>query len=355
MVPVLDNNKQPLMPCSEKRARKLMEKGEATAYYQIGIFCIRLLKEPSNRRSQPVALGIDPGSKREGYTVATEKHVVLNITTNTPHWVKEHMETRRQLRRARRSRKTPYRKMRANRSVLRSANRIPPSTKARWNAKLRILKQLLKILPITTVNVEDVVAITKEGKTKWNQSFSPLEVGKNWFYQQIEQLALTLIKTLGFDTKKHRDNRGFKKTTGKAKLDYVWEAHNVDSHSLVEIATKTQVKPFLGMYKIVFLEYHRRQLHVSNFAKGGKRKPYGTTVSLDLQRGSTVRYKKQLVYVGGSSKGKVSIHDIETSKRTNRYTKIQDIEVFYNRKYTTSIISSVFNSLPTNIKLVGIH
>src|SRR5271166_3229015 len=109
MVPVLDRDKVPLMPCSEKRAARQMDKGEAIPYWQKGIFCIKLLKEPSSRKYQDVVLGVDPGSKREGYTVATKKSVVLNITTNTPSWVKNHVETRRNLRRTRRQRKTPYR------------------------------------------------------------------------------------------------------------------------------------------------------------------------------------------------------------------------------------------------------
>ena len=95
MVPVVDTNNIPLMPCSEKRARHLMSKGQAKPYWQKGIFCIKLLKEPSNRKYQEVALGVDPGSKREGYTVATSKSVILNITTNTPDWVKAHVETRK--------------------------------------------------------------------------------------------------------------------------------------------------------------------------------------------------------------------------------------------------------------------
>jgi hypothetical protein len=334
MVPVLDNNKQPLMPCSEKRARRLMEKGEAKACWQAGIFCIRLLKEPSNRGRQPIALGIDPGSKREGYTVLTKKHVVLNITTNTPSWVKDHIETRRILRRKRRSRKAPYRQARANRASLRNANRLPPSTKARWQAKLRIIKLLQRILPITHVNVEDIKAVSKKGKVKWNISFSPLETGKNWFYLEIEKLGLQLMKTEGSNTKKHRDNRCFKKS--KDKLAYVWEAHNCDSHSLAEIVLKVQVRPFIGIHKIQFLKYHRRQLHVANFIKGGIRKQYGGTVSIGLQRGSTVIYKGELVYVGGYSKMGISLHDIETGKRISRTGKIIQIQTLYARKYTTT-------------------
>lgn len=161
MVPVLDINKQPLMPCSEKRARKLMERGEARAYYQVGIFCIRLLKKPNSRKYQSVALGIDPGSKRDGYTVITKKNTVLNITTNTPSWVKKHIETRRMLRSVRRSRNTPYRRCRLNRTNNRV---ITPSIKARWGAKLRIIKQLQNILPITHINIEDIKAISLKGQ-----------------------------------------------------------------------------------------------------------------------------------------------------------------------------------------------
>jgi hypothetical protein len=334
MVPVLDKNKKPLMPCTEKRARKLMEKGQAIAYWQKGIFCIKLMREPSDRKYQTVALGIDPGSKREGYTIATEKHVVLNITTNTPYWVKQHIETRRALRKARRQRKTPYRACRSNRAS--STNKIHPSTKARWQAKLRIISQLVKILPITIINVEDVAAITRKGKIKWNKSFSPLEVGKKWFYGEISKLGIKLVKTQGFDTKQHRDTRGLIKS--KKKLDFTWEAHNVDSHSLAEMAIGKSINPYYGLYKIEFLEYHRRQLHVQNPIKGNIRKPYGTTVSSGMSRGSVVKYKNKMAYLGGSSKGKVAIHSIITGKRINQFANIGDIKIMHITKWRTQFL-----------------
>lgn len=325
------------MPCSEKRARKLMDKKQAIPYYQKGIFCIRLLKEPSSRKYQEIALGIDPGSKREGYTVATEKSVVLNITTNTPAWVKGNVETRRMLRRNRRSRKAPYRACRSNRRVLKK-NRIPPSTKARWDTKLRIIKKLLNILPITVINVEDIKTITKEGKKKWNTSFSPLEVGKSWFYSEIEKLGARLIKTEGKDTKAHRDNRAFKKT--KAKLEYIWTAHNVDSHSLAEMALNKQIKTYLGLYKIEFMQFHRRQTNIQNPAKGNIRKPYGTTVSCCMSRGSVVRYQNKLAYLGGSSKGMVAIHSIITGKRVKQFVDIKATQILYNNKQRTQFLPS---------------
>jgi hypothetical protein len=338
MVPVLDSNKQPLMPCSEKRARKLMEKGEAKAYWQKGIFCIKLIKEPSNRAYQPVALGIDPGSKREGYTVLTEKNVVLNITTNTPDWVKEKMDTRRNLRRSRRYRKTPYRKCRWNRSSLRNTDRLTPSTKARWGAKLRITKQLLAILPITNINVEDIKAISKEDKATWNKSFSPLEVGKRWFYCELKLLGIDLKKTEGYDTKKHRDEREFPK--GKDKLAYAWSAHNSDSHSLAELALNVLVKPFLGLHRIDFLKHYRRQLHIQQPEKNNLRRRHGTTVSMGMSKGSVVNYKGRLVYLGGASNERVSIHNILTGQRMSKHARISDIRVMYITKQRTQFIST---------------
>src|ERR1019366_4781615 len=152
-VPVISEKGQPLFPTSERRARSLLQKGSAKKYWQKGIFCIRLVRTETEKREEypDVAVASDPGSKREGYTVLTPKSVVLNITTNTPSWVKDHVETRRNLRRNRRQRKAPYRACRENRSTLRNENRVPPSTKARWDCKLRILKLLFRILPITQI------------------------------------------------------------------------------------------------------------------------------------------------------------------------------------------------------------
>ena len=329
MVPVLDTNNKPLFPCKERRARALLKRSEAIVCWQKGIFCIKLVRKETEKREEypAIALGIDPGSKREGYTVATEKAVVLNITSDTPDWVKNHMETRRALRRARRSRKTPYRACRENRATLKSANRIPPSTRSRWDAKLRMIKSLCNILLITIINVEDIKAISKEGKEKWNASFSPLEVGKQWFYSEVEKLGLTLLKTEGYKTKEQRVKRGFEKS--REKLDYTWEAHNVDSHSLAEIALGSDIKPFLGMYKKEYLQYHRRQLQIQNPTANGCRKPYGSTVSLGMPRGSVVRYEGKLCYLGGSSKNMVSIHSIETGKRITQRAKKEEIKMLY--------------------------
>jgi hypothetical protein len=321
MVPVLDSNKFPLMPCSEKRARKLMEKGEAKPFWRKGIFCIILQKEPSSRALQDVTVGIDPGSKRTGVTVTTDTKVVLNILLNTPEWVKDHVELRKILRRGRRGRKTPYRKCRFNRKI----GGIPPSTKARWQAHLRVVNVLKGILPITDVAFEDVCAMPKPGQRKWNANFSPLEVGKLWFEKEVEKAGLKLWKYKGFETYEWRNTRGFKKT--KEKLKDIWEAHCVDSHCLCEIVVGP-IEPFKGFYRFDFMEWHRRQLHVTNPAKGGERKCYGSTVSLGIPRGMLVSHPMYgKCFIGGSSKGLISLHSIVDGKRLCQNAKKEDCKV----------------------------
>jgi hypothetical protein len=309
MVPVLDSNRQPLMPCSEKRARLLMGKGQAKPLWRKGIFCVILQREPSDRKFQDVTVGVDPGSKRTGITVVTDLHVVLNMLVNAPVWVKDQVELRKTLRRGRRGRKTPYRKCRFNRKI----GEIPPSTKSRWQAHLRVIDALSDILPVTDVVVEDVCAESREGKRRWNVMFSPIQVGKKWFAGQVVHRGLRLHLYRGFETFEWRNARGFKKT--KEKLKDVWEAHCVDSHCLCEILVGP-VEPFKGFYRFDFMQWHRRQLHVTNPTKGGERKCYGSTVSLGVPRGTLVRHNKYgLSYVGGTSNGRLSLHSISDGKR----------------------------------------
>jgi len=64
---------------------------------------------------------------------------------------------------------------------------MPPSTSARWQWKLRLCQWLVQLYWVTAFlywvtafMVEDIKASTK-GKPRRDRSFSPLEVGKQWF------------------------------------------------------------------------------------------------------------------------------------------------------------------------------
>ena len=73
---VLDRHKKPLMPCSEKRARKLLEKGRARVH-RLMPFSIRLADRTVNDSVlQPVKIKLDPGSKSTGIAVVRESETI---------------------------------------------------------------------------------------------------------------------------------------------------------------------------------------------------------------------------------------------------------------------------------------
>ena len=320
-VPVVDRNGNPLMPTKPSRARRWIKSREATYFFKQGIFCIRLNRDPSDQEKQPIAVGIDPGSKKEGFTVKSKAHTFLNIQADAVQHVKDAVEAKRDMRRSRRSRKTPCRKNRLNRS----RGSLLPSTKARWQWKLRIVALLAKIFPLTDLIVEDIKARTIKGSRKWNKSFSPLEVGKQWFYKTLSCFGPVQLKQ-GFETAALRAAVGLKKTS--KKLSEVFEAHCVDSWVLANWVVGGHDLP--DNKEILFVSpvrLHRRQLHMFQFAKGGRRKSYGGTRSCGFKRGSLVRHTKWgMVYVGGTSEGRVSLHSIETGKRLTQSAKPQDLE-----------------------------
>jgi hypothetical protein len=315
------------MPCSEKRARLLMDRNQAKPFWKAGIFCLRLTKDPSSRTLQDLSVGIDPGSKREGFTAKTATKTVINLLVDAVDWVKDHVETRKVMRRARRGRNTPCRKPRFDN---RKGPFMAPSTRARWDLKLRVLKILQGILPITKVIVEDVSAKTKKNCRKWNKNFSPLEVGKRWFYDSIRGLGLDLGLRQGYETKEMRDQLGLKKSS--KKLSEVFSAHNVDSWVLANSVFSSKEPESKKIHRLIPLEYHRRMLHRMVPSKGGNRAIYGGTRSMDLRRGTLVRHPKfGLTYVGGSSKNRISLHNLRDGKRVTKSSKREDLQVLaYN-------------------------
>jgi hypothetical protein len=120
---VLSSTGKPLMPCHPARVRELVRKGRALCRFSKGLFYLRLL-DRAEGAIQPVACGIDPGSKQEGLTVKSEAHTFLNLQADAVTWVKEALKTRREMRCGRRLRKTPCRQPRFNRA----RGNIPPSS-----------------------------------------------------------------------------------------------------------------------------------------------------------------------------------------------------------------------------------
>lgn len=159
MVFVLDKKKRPLMPCSEKRARLLLERGRARVHkmYPFTIRLVDRLQEDSVLQEE--RLKLDPGSKTTGVAVTLDgatgtKAVFLGEVIHKP-GIKAKLDSRRELRRSRRNRKTRYRKPRfLNRK--RKEGWLPPSLEARVNQTMNAVAKLIRFIPITAVSVEHV-------------------------------------------------------------------------------------------------------------------------------------------------------------------------------------------------------
>ncbi len=319
-VPVVSSTGKPLMPCHPARARELIRKGRAVRQFDRGIFYIRLLSR-SDGVTQPIAVGVDPGSKKEGLTVKSKSHTYVNINADAVTFVKEAKEDQAASRRSRRHRNTPCRQPRHNRTGC----KIPPSTKARWQWKLRMLNWLRRLFPISDIAVENIKAESKKGCRKWNRSFSPLEYGKTWFYGEVRKLA-TLKTFEGYETAQMRNGLGLKKT--KNKTAEIFEAHCVDSWVMANAIVGGHTKPdHMRLLCVTPLKLHRRELHRRQPGKSGVRSLYGGTRSLGFKRGSIVRHHKHgITFIGGTTNGKITLHNIKNGDRLCRNAKPCDIK-----------------------------
>ncbi|QXN70477.1 putative RRXRR domain-containing protein [Bacillus phage vB_BspM_AgentSmith] len=326
-VPVVSSTGKPLMPCSPKRARKLMSKGKAIPRHLKGLFYIKLT-DRSDGEVQSVVVGIDPGSRYEGYTVKSATRTFLNVNSLAADGkrVKRIMEARSNSRRARRQRKNPYRANRMNRS--RSKGWVPPSTKARWQLKLNILKWFARLYPVTNVVVEDVIFATEKGGSVRNLGFSAIQSGKNWLYSHIVALGYNLTTFKGSQTAAFRRRLGLFKTTNKASK--LFDSHCVDSWVLANEVLGNQLKPDLThVLELKPLTYIRRQLHRTCFKKGGIRSRRGGTMSLGIQRGTLVKHVKHGKCIVGGNNGvdRVSLHCNISVRNLTRNTKLVDLQL----------------------------
>ncbi len=324
-VPVVDKNQNPLMPTKPSRARKWIRDKKATPFWKNGVFCVRLNVDPSDRYFQEICVGVDPGSKKEGWTVKSESYTYLNVQADAHNKVGKKVEKRRELRRGRRSRKCPNRKNRTNR--LANKERIPAGTRARWDWKLRILDWFSKLYPITHVCVEDIKARTIQRAKKWNQSFSPLEVGPQWFYTEIEK-RWELLTLQGYETKEIRDRLGLKKSS--KKLSETFDAHCVDSWCLTyHTVGGTEIPDNTDIFCPSPIPIKRRTLHREQEAKGRKRSRYGGTVlGQGLIKNTLVKHIKYgLTRLSGvNAKGLFAIYSLETCQRLTTGAKRSDFK-----------------------------
>jgi len=153
MIYVISKEGQPLMPTKRTgKVRHLLKDGKAIIV-KYEPFTIQLLYETPEYK-QKIILGIDLGSKNLALTAITEKGIILyqaEVTLRTD--IKENITKKRTLRKARRHRKTPYRKARfLNRK--KPQGWLPPSIRARLQTHYQMVKNIASILPVTMIILE---------------------------------------------------------------------------------------------------------------------------------------------------------------------------------------------------------
>jgi hypothetical protein len=137
------------MPCSEKRARLLLDRDRARVH-RLQPFCIRLIARLQSSCSlQPLQCKLDPGSKTTGLALvrqADDETVVVSLFELVHRGAAIHkaLQQRAAFRRRRRGANLRYRQPRFN-NRRRRAGWLPPSlrhrvdTTAAWVARLRRL------------------------------------------------------------------------------------------------------------------------------------------------------------------------------------------------------------------------
>lgn len=214
LVYVINRHGKPLMPCNSKKARLLLKSNQAKVIRREP-FVIQLLFGSSGYK-QPATLGVDAGAKHIGLSASTEKRELYSAEIVLRTDITELLSTRRELRRARRNRKTRYRKPRfLNRVKTKKQGRLAPTIQNRINAHLKVVDNVFKILPIAKIIVETASFDIQKLK---NPDISGVE------YQQGEQLNFWNVR----DYILFRDNHTCQHCHGKSK-DKVLQVHHLES------------------------------------------------------------------------------------------------------------------------------
>jgi len=164
---VLDQHQKPLMPCSEKRARLLLERGRAVVHRMMP-FTIRLKdRRVEDSVLQPVRLKLDPGSQTTGMALVREEETVDNETGGVSRsatvlmlWELKHRGSairdtliqRRGHRRFRRSR-LRYRSARFNHRT-KPNGWLAPSLQHRVDTTTAWVQRLMRWAPVTALSQE---------------------------------------------------------------------------------------------------------------------------------------------------------------------------------------------------------
>ena len=218
MVYVLNKDGHPIMPTSNHaKVRILLKTGKAKVIRRCP-FTIQLQYSSTNY-TQKISLGIDAGSKHIGVSATTESKVLYEADVELRNDIVNLLSTRRQNRRARRNRKTRYRKPRfTNRVSTKKNGWLAPSVRQKVDTHLTVVAKVHKILPISKIIVETASFDIQKIK---DPTISGTE------YQQGEQLDFWNVREYVL----FRDGHVCQCCKGRSK-DKILNVHHIESRKM---------------------------------------------------------------------------------------------------------------------------
>ena len=152
MVYVISKNGQPLMPTENHAKVRILLKSKKAKVIKTCPFTIQLAYD-STHYTQEITLGVDSGSKHIGLSATTKSKVLFESDVELRNDIVNLLSTRRQNRRARRSRKTRHRKIRFD-NRRRKEGWLAPSIQNKVDSHLTVIRKVHEILPVTKIIVE---------------------------------------------------------------------------------------------------------------------------------------------------------------------------------------------------------
>jgi hypothetical protein len=306
LVFVLAEDGTPLTPTTPAKARKLLKGGVAEIVWsKFGTFGIRMLQE-TRRQAPRTALGVDPGTKFEGYSIVVGAENSLNVKLDLPDkkTALKKLEERRALRRARRFRH-------CRRRPCRSDNRgrkdfLAPSQQVVVGSRLKVLDAFCDIYPVTVAGVEDVCF--NHAAHRWGANFSTVEIGKARLRAFRAERHVHVVEYKGYETQELRNGFGYRKIKDKSADRF--ESHCCDSLALAcAVGPGVAVAP--GPFLVVDDTYRpvRRRLHDTQPASGGIRAPYSTGTVAGLRKGLLIGTPRGPGRLCGIKRGYLRYHD----------------------------------------------
>ena len=256
MVYVLNKYGEPLMPTTRYgRVRRLLRKGLAVVV-DYRPFTIQLTYVTPNG-VQEVRLGVDAGTKHVGFSATTKKKVLFEAELLLRSDIVEKLSTRREFRRARRNRKTRYRKSRfLNRTCSKKPGWIAPSVRQKVDCHIHWISKICKLLPISKITVETAQFDTQLLKAQ--EQGLPLPQGTD--YQKGEQLGFWNVREYVL----FRDGHKCQCCKGKSK-DIKLNVHHIESRKTGGDAPNN----LITLCSECHAKYHRGEIELPKTARRG--------------------------------------------------------------------------------------